>query len=269
MRHNRGLALIVEIHSVESGLIGRTRTPEPACCAIAGVHPPLKHTGSRARLSAGHTRQNPHAAQSRAGAHRGNTQGFECLQRRLSTPDPAMPTGQADTLTVENHSPSSDSGRRISTWMSIRGAISDPRPGTSNRPASHAGSGSSADRHSPSPSKCTVRRLFRRPDIHKEVRVVPVRMLAREPEIHDTSDGTGGRMMASWRTDRRSRVHAHPCIAQRFEPLANAAMRSEICTLQTTRPRSPLKCTALRGATGTRYPFHGARVIPPRMRAFG
>ncbi|ABB09887.1 hypothetical protein Bcep18194_A6293 [Burkholderia lata] len=110
---------------------------------------------------------------------------------------------------------------------------------------------------------------FRRPDIHKEVRVVPVRMLAREPEIRDTSDGTGGRMMASWRADRRSRVHAHPCVAQRFEPLANAAMRSEICVLRTTCPRAPLKCTAFRVAAGTGSPRRGTRAVRPRLRAFG
>ncbi|VWM08040.1 hypothetical protein BLA6992_02927 [Burkholderia lata] len=46
MLHNRGLALIVGIHWVASGLVGRTGTPVHACYAIAGSGSLLKHTGS-------------------------------------------------------------------------------------------------------------------------------------------------------------------------------------------------------------------------------
>ncbi|CAB3961838.1 hypothetical protein BCO9919_00163 [Burkholderia cenocepacia] len=50
MAHNRGLALTREMHWVGSGLIGRTGTPEPACCAIADSHTPQKYTLGTSRF---------------------------------------------------------------------------------------------------------------------------------------------------------------------------------------------------------------------------
>ncbi|KML13784.1 hypothetical protein VL00_19770 [Burkholderia cepacia] len=58
--------------------------------------------------------------------------------------------------------------------------------------------------------------------------------------------GLGGRMIAFWCSDRLSRVDARLC--GHVESLANAAMRGKIGALQTTPPRSPLECTALRVA---------------------
>lgn len=80
---NRGLAFIVEIHWVASGLVGWTGTQEPACCAIAGSGSLWTYTGSRAGWSAGLARRYTHVTQSRARAHRGNTLGRE----RVARPD--------------------------------------------------------------------------------------------------------------------------------------------------------------------------------------
>lgn len=81
---------------------------------------PIEYTGARLGLSAGispgQAGRNLHAAQSRARAHRCDAQGFEWLPWRLSTSDPAEPPSHAGTLTVENHSASSDPVRGISTW---------------------------------------------------------------------------------------------------------------------------------------------------------
>ncbi len=111
---------------------------------------PIEYTGARLGLSAGispgQAGRNPHAAQSRARAHRCNTQGFEWLPWRLSTSDPAEPPSHAGTLTVENHSASSDPPRGISTWARIRRATAGARPGRRRRPAFRAGTGSSVGR---------------------------------------------------------------------------------------------------------------------------
>lgn len=76
-------------------------------------------------------------------------------------------------------------------------------------------------------------------------------------------------MIAFWRTDHSSRIDAHLCIAGHVESLANAAMCGKIGALQTTPPRSPLECTALRVAADSGISTSRRIRGSATMRAFG
>lgn len=211
MRHNRGLALTVEIHRASS--VCNSGYPRP----IRHYRPsprapsPLKTTARRVVRDAGY----PHACASTnamADARRGRCDRPAILAGKGSSADRVLP------LTVEMHSVASRFGDRISTRGLALAPLVRSRP---NR-------------------TCTPRRT--------------------EPLA---------KTIASCRADQRSRIRARRCIAQCFESFANAARRSEICTLQTTHPHSPLKCTAFRVTAGTGSPRRRTRAVPPSMRAFG
>ncbi|VWD10871.1 hypothetical protein BCO71171_02493 [Burkholderia contaminans] len=70
---DRRLAFNVRMLRVVSGFVGWKGVQKHACRAIADSRSWWKYVGSRVGLSAGQARRNTHAAQSRAGAHRGNT----------------------------------------------------------------------------------------------------------------------------------------------------------------------------------------------------
>lgn len=62
--------------------------------------------------------------------------------------EPTLPSGLARTLTVENHSASSDFERRISTWTRLRESAGEVRFRVPRRPEVHAGIGTLSDRAS-------------------------------------------------------------------------------------------------------------------------
>ncbi len=110
---------------------------------------PIEYTGARLGLSAGvspgQAGRNPHAAQSRARAHRCNTQGFEWLPWRLSTSDPAEPP------TTRAPSPLKTTALRVIRRAGYPHGQESAgrqrvRPGRRRRPAFRAGRGSSVGR---------------------------------------------------------------------------------------------------------------------------
>lgn len=84
-RVDRRPAFGVRMLRVVSGLVGWKGVQKHACRAIADSRSWWKYVGSRVGLSAGRTRRIPHAAQSRAGAQRGNALGREWVICRKGT----------------------------------------------------------------------------------------------------------------------------------------------------------------------------------------
>lgn len=222
MLHNRGLTLTVEIHRASSCCNGGYPRAIRGCRPAARAPSPLKTTALRVIRDAGY----PHGPR-------------------------------------------------------IRRAIEDARPATRHRPAIHAGSGSSADRtltltvemHSAASrfgSRISTREHVL-PSLscsHARVRTGRARRFMRRRRRLGCRLGCRLGFRLGFRLGCRlgcrlglgrpddhilvrcplSCVDAHLCIAGHVESLANAAMRGKIRALQTTPPRSPLECTALRVA---------------------
>lgn len=302
MLRNREPALSVETHWVASRIIRRTGALVHACRAIAGSHASWRCFGSRAGLSAGRARWNPNGAQSRAPAHQGNALGRERAYRPDMYAATRMRHNHGLALTVEIHRASSvcnsgyprpirhcrpatraPSPLKTTALRVVRDAgyphacasadaMTDARGERCDRPAILAGQGSPADRV-----------LTLTVEMHSVASRFGDRISTRGLALAPLARSRPNRTCTPRRTeplakrsrlaaptaDQRSRVRARRCIAQRFESLANAAMRSEICTLQTTHPHSPLKCTAFRVTAGTGSSRRGTHAVPPRMRAFG